>query len=58
MSYCSKKDGSQSYDLAIAALREIGIRRGNIQPSNEIEKRWQKEGVRPNDKLESLPQGR
>lgn len=43
------------HSVAIAALREINIRRGNIlpQPGDETEERWAKEGEVPVPKLES-----
>lgn len=43
-------DSSESYTLAIKALREINIRRGQIAPSTPEEQRWASEGpVKPSE---------
>lgn len=49
-------DGERSYALAIAALREIHVRAGKVQPLPERpdELRWAAEGPRPVADLDTV----
>jgi len=46
-------DGFRCYQLAHAALREIGVRQGVFPPMNDTERRWLSEGPRPIEQLEN-----
>ena len=47
-------DGARSYDLAIAAQREVCIRKHDVKPrdGDPVEARWAREGIVPVHKLE------
>ena len=46
-------DGFRCYQLAHAALREIGVRQGMFPPMTDTEWRWLAEGPRPIEQLEN-----
>lgn len=49
-----KPDGLACYELAIAAMREQGVRSGKLPPTNETERRWAAEGPLPVHKLATV----
>lgn len=51
-------DGFRCYQLAHAALREIGVRAGKFAPLNADEKRWRAEGPRPVARLDTARTGK
>lgn len=60
--YDAADDSRRSYDLGIAALREICIRKGQVAPSEdpelrERELRWAAEGPVSNNQLETVRHG-
>lgn len=50
-------DGLASYNLAIACQRENAVRRGQVPPTTERERRWAEEGPRESRELESVWEG-
>lgn len=52
--YDANKDGSQSYDLAIAAIRERRVRNGDVVPDDDNERRQALEGPREINELDCL----
>lgn len=52
--YDPDENSRKAYDLTIGAIREICVRKGDIEPKGEREKRWAKEGPRSIDNLETL----
>ena len=47
-------DSYRSHSLALKAWREQCIRRGQIEPSTEQERRWVSEGPREPSELETV----
>lgn len=52
--YNPDDNSERSHALAIKALREINIRRGQIAPSTPEERRWQQEGPVTPSELEAV----
>lgn len=52
--YNAKQDGILNYDLAIDALREIGIRSGKITPRTPRERMQQEQGPVCNSQLDAV----
>lgn len=52
--YDAAQDGRQCYALAVAALREQGVREGRYPPQTRDECRWAAEGPVPSNRLEAL----
>jgi hypothetical protein len=48
------RDSYLSWSIAIACLREMGVRRGDYPPVDDRERRWAAEGPREAGELESL----
>ena len=48
------RDSHDSYNLGIAAWREIRVRSGEYPPVNETERQWAAEGPRENRELETV----
>ncbi len=48
------QDSYGSWSLAIACLREQGVRSGVFQPVNDIERRWRREGPVAVSRLSSV----
>ena len=46
------RDSFGSWSLAIAALRECGVRSGQYEPRNDIERRQANQGPRPPHELD------
>ena len=54
MTYDPADNSRRCYDLAIACLREVAVRRGEVEPIYDYEHRWRAEGPRPNSDLDTL----
>lgn len=54
--YDAADNSARGYDLAVASLRELAIRRGQIRPSADRpdEQRWAAEGDRPIPDLDTV----
>ncbi len=52
--YNATLDGQGSYTLAIAALRENGVRLGIYEPQNDAERRQAEEGIRAWSELDCV----
>ncbi len=51
------RDSYRSWELAVACLRERGVRSGAFQPVNDIERRWASEGPVSVSRLASVQCG-
>lgn len=51
--YDPDANSERSYRLAIAALREINIRKGQIKPETQEERQWASEGPVEPSRLEA-----
>ncbi|MEM8878501.1 MAG: hypothetical protein AAGD23_11625, partial [Pseudomonadota bacterium] len=47
--YDAADNSRKSFTLALAAIREQHIRNGEIEPTNEQERRWAAEGPKPTE---------
>lgn len=53
MTYDPADNSARCYDLAIAIMREKRVRSGEYPPERPHEIRWAREGVVPDEQLES-----
>ena len=54
MNYDPADNSRKCYDLALACLREVAVRRWEVEPIYDYEHRWRAEGPVRNEDLESL----